>query len=175
MNILAFAASNNKNSINRTLATYTAHLFDNANVETLDINDYEMPIFSDDREKELGQPAQAKQFIQKIANADAIIVSYAEHNGTFTAAYKNLFDWASRVNNKVYQNKPTLFLSTSPGANGAASVLAAASQSAPYAAADVKASISIPSFHDNFDIKTNQMLNEELKQKLVTAVYSLAS
>lgn len=174
MKILAFAASNNKHSINRTLATYTANLFDNANVETLDINDYEMPIFSDDREKELGQPDHAKKFIQKIAEADAIIVSYAEHNGTFTAAYKNLFDWASRVNKKVYQNKPTLFLATSPGANGASSVLAAASESAPYAAADVKASISVPSFHDNFDIKANTMTNLELKAKLQTAVHSLA-
>jgi NAD(P)H-dependent FMN reductase len=52
MKVLAFAASNNKQSINRTLAAYAAGLMDNADVEVLDINDYEMPIFSDEREKE---------------------------------------------------------------------------------------------------------------------------
>ena len=66
MKILAFAASNNKQSINRTLASYTAHLVKDANVEILDIHDYEMPIFSDDREKELGQPELAKKFFNKI-------------------------------------------------------------------------------------------------------------
>jgi len=78
MNVLAFAASNSRESINKVLATYTANLIENADVEILDINDYEMPIFSEDREKELGQPKQASAFYQKISKADAIIVSYAE-------------------------------------------------------------------------------------------------
>lgn len=170
MKILAFAASNNKQSINRVLATYTANLIKGSKVETLDIHDYEMPIFSDEREKELGQPEQAKQFFKKIGEADAIIVSYAEHNGTYTAAYKNLFDWTSRISQKLFQNKPTILLATSPGASGAASVLATASESAPYFAADVKASISVPSFYDNFDLATNRLTNAELKEKLLQAV-----
>lgn len=169
MKVLAFAASNSKNSINKQLATYTANLVENAQVEILDINDYEMPIFSEDREKELGQPAQAQAFYKKLGEADAIIVSFAEHNGSYTAAYKNLFDWTSRIDMKVFQNKPMLMLATSPGPGGAGSVLAAASGSAPYFAADVKASISIPSFYDNFDVETGKLTNPELIDKLVTA------
>ena len=173
MKVLAFAASNNKQSINQTLAAYAANLIDEAVVEVLDINDYEMPIFSDDREKELGQPDQAKRFFDKIGEADAIIVSFAEHNGSYTAAYKNLFDWTSRIDGKVYQNKPMLMLASSPGPGGAASVLASASGSARYFAADVKASISVPSFFDNFDMKNNELTNPQIKQELHQAVQLL--
>ena len=173
MKVLAFAASNNKQSINRALAAYAASLIEKAEVEVLDINDFEMPIFSDEREKELGQPEQAKRFYHKIGAADAIIVSYAEHNGSYTAAYKNLFDWTSRINSKVYQNRPMLMLSTSPGPGGAAHVLASAKNSAPHFAADVKASISVPSFYDNFDVDTNQLTNAQIKRELQQAVQLL--
>ncbi len=174
MNVLAFAASNSKQSINRQLASYAAHLIEGARVEILDINDYEMPIFSEDRERELGQPEQARAFLRKIAEADAVIVSFAEHNGSYTAAYKNLFDWTSRITTDVFQHKPALYLSTSPGPGGAASVLAAAVESAPHFAADLKASLSLPSFHDNFDIGTGQLTNAEILQELRQAVQSLS-
>lgn len=167
MKILAFAASSNKNSINKKLATYAANLAENAEIDIIDINDYEMPIFSEDREKELGQPQQSKDFYQKIAEADAIIISYAEHNGTYTAAYKNLFDWTSRINQKVYQNKAMVILATTPGPGGASSVLNTAVTSGPYFAANIIGSLSVPSFYDNFDSETgklsNQALNDELK------------
>jgi chromate reductase, NAD(P)H dehydrogenase (quinone) len=175
MKVLAFAASNNENSINKQLVTYAANLIEGANVEVLDINDYEMPIFSDKREKQLGQPQQAKDFFKKIGDADAIIISYAEHNGSYTAAFKNLFDWTSRIDMKVYQNKPMLMLASSPGPGGASSVLAAASGSAPYFAADVKGTLSIPSFFDNFDMQTGKLTNSELNEKLEKAVTMLTS
>lgn len=173
MKVLAFAASNSTKSINRALAQYAANLISDAQVEILDLNDYEMPLFSEDREKELGQPEQAKRFYAKIGAADAIIISYAEHNGTYTAAYKNLFDWTSRISQKVFQNKPMVYLSTSPGAGGAASVLGSATASAPFFAANVKASVSVPSFYENFDLKSNQVINTEIKKNLETAVKML--
>lgn len=166
MNILAFGTSNNRHSINRTLAAYAARLVDGATVEILNIDDYEMPIFSDEREQSLGQPPQASAFLQKIADADALVVSFAEHNGSYTAAYKNLFDWASRIDGKVFQNKPVVYLSTSPGPGGAASVLAAAVNSAPYFGADFIASLSVPSFHDNYDLQTDRISNPALQDEL---------
>ena len=88
MKVLAFGASNSRESINGTLAAYAAGLVDDATVELLDIHDYELPIYSIDREKEMGQPALALEFFEKIGGSDAIIVSYAEHNGSYTAAFK---------------------------------------------------------------------------------------
>lgn len=173
MKILAFAASNSENSINQQLANYTAHLVDGAEVELLDLNDFEMPIFSTQREKVLGQPAQAKDFFKKIGEADAIIISFAEYNGSYTSAYKNLFDWTSRIDMKVYQGKPVIMLATSPGPTGATTVLVTATVSAPYFAADVKDSISVPSFFDNFDSEAGVITNEEIKASLVAAVAKL--
>lgn len=46
MKIIAFGASPSKNSINKKLATYAATLFENAEVEVLDLNDFQMPIFT---------------------------------------------------------------------------------------------------------------------------------
>lgn len=173
MNVLAFAASSSKNSINQRLAYYAASKVDGANVELLDINDYEMPLFSEDKEKELGQPDEAKAFYKKLGEADAIVISFAEHNGSYTAAYKNLFDWTSRIDREVFQNKPMLLLATSPGPGGASSVLAQAQQSAPYFAADVKGAVSVPSFYDNFDMETGNLTNNELEQQVKELVAAL--
>jgi chromate reductase, NAD(P)H dehydrogenase (quinone) len=175
MKLLAFAASNSKKSINKQLVSYAASLVAGAEVEILDLNDYELPLFSVDREAELGQPALAKAFLQKIASSDAIIISFAEHNGSYSAAYKNLFDWCSRIGPKVFQDKPMVMLSTSPGGRGGASVLAAATTSAPYFGGQVKASLAVPGFNDNFDAAQGVLKNEELKAKLVLAVGSLAA
>ena len=173
MKLLAFAASNSKSSINKQLVTYAASLVEGAEVEVLDINDYELPLFSVDREAELGHPELAKAFLSRIAASDALMISFAEHNGSYSAAYKNLFDWSSRIGQKVFQDKPMVLLSTSPGPRGGASVLAAATGSAPFFAGHVKASLSIPSFYENFDVERGTLRNEELKSRLIEAVSQL--
>lgn len=177
MKVIAFAASNSRQSLNKQLVTYAAGLIgknDNVEVEVLDINDFEMPIYSSDRENASGVPQLAKDFFAKIGEADALIISFAEHNGSYTAAYKNLFDWTSRVDMKVYQETPTLLLATSPGPGGAATVLAQAKGSAPYFAGNVKADLSVPSFYDNFDVEKGELSNTELNDKLETALAQLA-
>ncbi|HIF9383482.1 TPA: NADPH-dependent FMN reductase [Photobacterium damselae] len=173
MKILAFGATNSRNSINQQFARYTASLVPNAEVEVLDLNDYELPIFSFEREEQLGQPELAQKFYKKLGEADAIIISFAEHNGSYAVAYKNTFDWVSRINQKVFQEKPMLLLATSPGPGGAASVLGSAVGSAPYFAGDVRASVSLPSFYDNFDMATSKVINAEIDTKLKEAVEEL--
>lgn len=173
MKIIAFAASSSQQSINKQLAAYAAGLVANAEVEVLDLNDYELPLFSVEREAALGQPALAKAFSQKLASADAIVVSYAEHNGTYTAAYKNLFDWVSRIDRAVFHNKPMVVLAASPGPGGAKNVLAQALASASYFAADVKASVSVGSFFDHFDTQAQTITNEEIAAQIKQAVSHL--
>lgn len=179
-NILAFAASNSSKSINKQLVSYAAsqlkenHLND-AEIDIIDLNDYEMPLYSMDREAASGIPELAQQFYKKIGEADALLISYAEHNGSYTAAYKNLFDWTSRINSKVFQNKPMVLLSTSPGPGGASSVLGNAKNSAPFFAADVKGSLSVPSFYDNFDLESGQLTKPEQQTELKEALAGLLS
>jgi chromate reductase, NAD(P)H dehydrogenase (quinone) len=173
MKLLAFAASNSRKSINKQLVAYAASLVEDAEVEVLDLNDYELPLFSEDREAELGHPELAKAFLARIAASDALMISFAEHNGSYSAAWKNLFDWSSRLGKKVFQDKPMVLLSTSPGARGGATVLTAATGSMPFFGGDVKASLAIPSFHENFDVERGTLRNEELNAKLVEAVSQL--
>jgi chromate reductase len=178
MKILAFAATSSSRSINNQLVRYAASQLEEAELdeietEILDINDYELPLFSEDREAKLGQPGLAKAFLAKIGHSDAVIISFAEHNGSYTVAYKNIFDWASRINPKVFQNKPMILLATSPGPGGASSVLATAIASAPFFDGVVKASLSVPSFYDNFDVEQGRIKNDEINTQLLTAVNSL--
>ena len=170
--ILAFGASSSKTSINKQLATYTANQFKNASVEILDLNDYEMPIFSIDKEKENGIPQLAHDFYAKLGSADLIIISFAEHNGAYSAAFKNILDWSSRINAKTFQEKPMLLLATSPGARGGSSVLDIATKRFPFQGGIVKGSFSLPSFNDNFDTEKG-ITNEELKNQLLEIVNSI--
>ncbi|WP_318517176.1 NADPH-dependent FMN reductase [Photobacterium leiognathi] len=173
MKLLAFAATNSQQSINRALVTYTASQVNADEVEILDLNDFEMAIYSIDRENASGIPEQAQLFFDKIGQADAILISFAEHNGTYTAAYKNIFDWASRINQKFYQQKPVIMLATSPGPGGAKNVLDTAVTSAPFFDANVVGSLSIPSFYENFDLEKQTLINEELNSQLISLVTKL--
>src|SRR5690606_41554651 len=116
MKIIAFAGSNSRNSINKKLVTYASTLFTGAQVEILDLNDFELPLFGVDLEKQIGKPEMAVKFLEKIAGADLLLLSMAEHNGNVSVAFKNLFDWASRGGVKVFQQKPMLLMATSNGA-----------------------------------------------------------
>ena len=170
--IIAFGASSSKNSINKQLATYTANQFENSTVEVLDLNAYEMPIYSVDNEKENGIPQLAQDFYAKIGSADFIVISFAEHNGNFSSAFKNILDWASRINAKTFQEKPMLLLATSPGARGGSSVLDIATKRFPFQGGIVKGSFSLPSFNDNFDVEKG-ITNEDLKNQLMGIVNSI--
>jgi NAD(P)H-dependent FMN reductase len=114
MKILAFAGSTSSTSINRELVKFVLKDFQNEEINLIDLNDFDMPVFSVDREKK-GFPDEAHHFLKVIEDCDVIICSLAEHNRSYSAAFKNVFDWASRINVKVFQNKPMFLMSTSPG------------------------------------------------------------
>lgn len=171
--IIAFGGSSSKNSINKQLAIYAAKLFQDAKVEILDLNDYEMPLFSVDREKENGIHNLAHDFYAKLGSADLIVVSLAEHNGAYSTAFKNILDWTSRINNKTFQEKPMLLMATSPGARGGSTVLDIASKRFPFQGAQVKGTFSLPVFFENFDA-VHGIINPELKKQLDEIVESIA-
>ena len=61
-NILAFGASSSLNSINKQFAKYSSDQIPSSKTNLLDLNDFEMPIFSIDKQKESGIPDEAKNF-----------------------------------------------------------------------------------------------------------------
>jgi chromate reductase len=167
--IIAFAGSSSKNSINKQLVTHVAHQFEDVACEILDLNDYEMPIYSADREIESGVPKLAIDFFEKLGSADLILISLAEHNGAYSAAFKNIFDWTSRYNNKLFQQKPMLLMATSPGPRGGLGVLDMAKDRFPRHDANLLATFSLPSFNDNFNTERG-ITNEVLKTQLIDIV-----
>lgn len=170
--ILAITGSNSSQSINKALVQYTTQLIEGHNIVYTDMNDYVLPLYGIDLEKKEGIPAPIHNFLEKITHSSAIIISLAEHNGTYTTAFKNLLDWTSRVESKLWMQKPMLLMATSPGSRGGQGVLDAASVRFPIHGADVISVFSLPNFGQNFDIENSKITLEEkdieLKEKLHT-------
>ena len=164
-NIITIGGSTSKNSINKQLAEYAALLVEGVETKNLDLNDYDLPLYSIDIEKESGFPNDLKTLNKQVEQADGIIISLAEHNGAYSAAFKNAFDWLSRIEAKVWRNKPMLLLSASPGPRGGQSVMDIALNRFPFNGGNITGSMTFPSFEQNF--KDGVVVNKELKSKLM--------
>lgn len=169
MKILALGASTSSSSINRRLANYAAGQIPGAEVTELDLRDFDLPIYSSDEEAANGIPSHAQTFRDLILAHDGIVLSLAEHNGSYASAFKNLYDWASRIEAKVWAGKAMLLLATSPGARGGATVLEAGKTTFPFMGADLKASFSLPAFQKNFT-DANGISDPDLAAGLAEAI-----
>ncbi|WP_425234352.1 NADPH-dependent FMN reductase [Ulvibacterium sp.] len=152
--IIAFGASNSKQSINQKLAVFTGSRLKGVTTEILDLNHYPLPIFSVDSERLKGIPEAAVQFYQKIKSSQGIIISLAEYNGLHTAVFKNLWDWLSRIKMEkpmsIWNSNPMFLLSTSPSKRSMSNVLKISKELFPYFGADIVASFHLPSFNHFF-------------------------
>jgi len=166
--IIAFAGSNSKNSINKQLAIYASSLLENVEVIILDLNDFELPIYGMDYEIAYGIPDNAQKFLDEIKSSDGIIISLAEHNGAYSSVFKNLFDWMSRIDGKLWNDKPMLLMATSPGGRGGATVLEIAKGRFPYMGGNIVADFSLPSFGQNFS--ESGIVDDVLKQNFDLAI-----
>lgn len=182
--VLAFAASNNTQSINRKFVEHAAQVLQEeiapeVEIETLDLNDYEMPIYSPDREKTVGIPKEAHAFLNKLGAADGLIISFAEYNGSYTSAFKNIFDWVSRIEMNIFQGKPMIVLATSPGRRGGQSVLGTVVSAAPFFGGDIKGSLSVGPYEEHFNATTGRLSQPEsalaLREALVELRNSLSA
>ncbi len=169
MKIFAFAGSNSSTSINKQLVKFVLKNFTDDEINLIDLNDYLMPLFSVDIEKN-GYPDEAFKFLKNIEDCDVIICSLAENNRSYSVAFKNIFDWTSRIHVNVFQDKPMLLMTTSPGGFGGGNVMAEAVKFFPQFGADIKGTFSLPKFNDNFDevkgITDSELLhalNEKIK------------
>lgn len=168
--ILAFGGSTSKTSINKQLASYSASLINDTNFKVIDFNDYKAPIYSTDEEVN-GFPEDLVALSESMKDFDGYVVSLAEHNGSYAAAFKSILDWLSRINRDIFNNKPVLLMSASPGGRGGASVLSNASNYFPHAGASEVITFSFPNFFDNF--KESKITNDELYNSLLKKIKQL--
>jgi NAD(P)H-dependent FMN reductase len=172
MKVLAFAATNSTQSINKKFVEYTLNQFSNHELELIDLNDFELPIYSQEKEKETGLPQLVIQFADRLTGADMIIIGLAEHNGTYTAVFKNLFDWLSRHKLKMFESKKMLLLSTAPGPRGGRGVMDAALSRFPIHGAEIMGHFCLPKFHENFDAEKG-IINEEHNREFNAVLKSI--
>jgi NAD(P)H-dependent FMN reductase len=153
--IIAFGASNSPVSINKKLAVFTANQLQNVEIEILDLMDFELPVYSPAIEKSTGVPTQSQDFAKFIQKSDGIIISLAEYNGLHTAAFKNLWDWMSRLGTpQIWHDKPMFLLATSPSRRPESNVMKVSKFLFPLFGANIISSFNLPSFNHFFKDET---------------------
>lgn len=161
--MLVFGASNSKHSINKQFAVSVASGLENVELHIADLNDYELPIYSVDLQKEIGIHESAHRFYGLIKQSDAFVISLAEYNGLHTTAFKNLWDWMSRLPldkpMQIWGGKPMFLLSTSPGKKAISNVLRVSKELFPYFGAKIIADFHLQSFNHFF--KDGKIIDEE--------------
>ncbi|MCB0638693.1 MAG: NAD(P)H-dependent oxidoreductase, partial [Lewinella sp.] len=145
-------------------------LFTGAVIEELDLYDFQLPLYRADDEAAHGIPEPVYRFLMRMKAADLIVLSLAEHNGTFTAAFKNVLDWASRADRNVFQEKPMLLLATSEGRQGATSVLQDGQRIFPFLGGNIVATFSLPAFSQHFDYDCMTMRDATFREQLSAIV-----
>lgn len=83
-------------------------------VKILDVLDYNFPIMEERRGKHPNPPARLDEFGDIVEQADALVFSSPEYNGSYTGALKNTLDYFY----KEYSKKPIGAMMVSAGARG---------------------------------------------------------
>ena len=124
--ILAFSGSLRRGSYNTSIARAAAAGAERAGaaVTFLELAELDLPLFSEDLERDSGMPAGALRLKQELAAAQGVLIASPEYNSSLTAALKNALDWASRKATPderagiSYRGKVASLLAASPGSLG---------------------------------------------------------
>lgn len=117
--VLAFAGSLREDSYNKALIR-AARLVagDGMTVEIVELDD--IPLYDADVEAE-GDPPAVTEFKERIAAADALLISTPEYQHSVSGVLKNALDWASRPPGSApITGKPAAILGATTGRYGTA-------------------------------------------------------
>jgi NAD(P)H-dependent FMN reductase len=119
LNVLVFAASLRKESLNQKLAGLAARIAQQvgANVDLVSMREFDVPLYDGDVESQ-GIPPGAHLLRDKLLASDAFILASPEYNASMPGTVKNLIDWTSRFRPQPFDGKHGLLLSASPSLGG---------------------------------------------------------
>lgn len=161
--VLAFAGSNSKQSLNQLLVKGASDLLTDIEVKIVSLRDFEAPLYGIDIEVDKGFPKSMVELYNLFTEVDGFIIGVPEHNGSMPAVLKNTLDWISRQGGKIFQNKPVVFLGTSPGGRGGASAMKHVLEIMPHRGANIIGHYSLPNFNDHYINNTfTSTVSEEL-------------
>lgn len=168
--IIAISASNSPASINHELLRAAAFHLEESEVDFISFTDVSLPVYNESVEEQEGIPLFIQELHRQLLRADGFIISVPEHNGLPPACFKNILDWLSRIGQGIFNDKPVLLLSTSPGANGGNSGLRILSALMPRWGGRVTGIFSLGNFYQHFDREALVILNEAEARRLYVAV-----
>lgn len=118
--LLAFAGSLRKGSHNRRLLELEVRIAKGAgaDVKTLDLNDFSLPLYNQEIQDNAGFPPEAVEFKGLIEEHDGFILAQPEYNYGTPGFLKNLIDWESRFRPQPFRGKHAFLSSASPSLVG---------------------------------------------------------
>ncbi|MEW2922243.1 NADPH-dependent FMN reductase [Muricauda sp. ANG21] len=170
--IIAFTGSNNPNSIHEKWLRHIIAQHPKEGIEFLDLKAFNVPIYSQGIE-ELGIPQKMRALFQVFSEADGFIIASPEHNGLPSAFLKNIIDWLSRIDQRFFGEKPILLLSTSPGVTGGRTHLNLLAGLVGRWGGELAGQYSLGSFHQNFDMNQNVIVDPEVRIQMRSAISAL--
>lgn len=118
IHVLGFSGSLRQESYNTALLRAAGELLpDSMTLETFDLAP--IPLYNEDVRRE-GFPVGVRQFRERIAQADALLIATPEYNLSISGVLKNAIDWASRPDDgfRPLDGKPVAIMGATTGAFG---------------------------------------------------------
>ena len=123
--IIAFSGSSRDKSWNKKLVTIAGNGARSAGAEvtSIDLADFPMPLYNGDMEEKQGLPSAAQEIKSLMIKCDGFLIASPEYNGGYSALLKNTIDWISRPvageeRLRAFAGKKAVIMSASPGALG---------------------------------------------------------
>lgn len=163
--MLVFVGSNSSRSINEQL---TKSVLKELNVTHtfLDLKTFDIPLFSEDLEREIKSPKGIVTLKEQIDAFEHIFITTNEHNGNLSAFFKNTLDWLSRADKSFLQGKKVFILSTSNGKRGGLGANESLQKMIERFGCEVYESYAFSSFSENFNKETQQITNKDFLQEI---------
>lgn len=169
--MLVLVGSNSSTSINKQLTQAVLKELDLKH-HFIDLKSLDIPLFSEDLEKEIGSPMGIQLLKQEIERHPHILMATNEHNQNLSAFFKNILDWLSRAELKFLANKKVFILSTSEGRRGALGANESLQKLVERFGCETYDWVTFPSFNQNFDKENQRILNKdflnEISEKLTS-------
>lgn len=117
--IIILAGSNN-NNLKLSNAVLDEVLKQGASGEVIDLTTLKLPVYTATEEKN-GIPAEIKQYVEKLSQADAMVAIAPEYNGGIPPVVTNFISWISRAGSEDWRacfNGKKIALGTHSGSGG---------------------------------------------------------
>src|SRR5690606_473414 len=170
--MLVIVGSNSSTSINEQLTKAVLKELDLKN-EFIDLKSLNIPMFSEDLEREIKSPGGILFLLEKLATHQHIFIATNEHNGTVSAFFKNIFDWLSRIQLKFLADKKVFILSTSNGKRGGLGANETLQKLVTRFGCEVLEYYAFSAFSANFDTNNQKITNETYLQELENKLNTL--